>query len=153
MLVLQILPYRDTSLIRERTSLGPYRRPMPRVLGGSLGGGRFLVGEVHLKAYGSVPGECVIVQYRPPSLVDTCSLLLSSLEMTGPNVYEHSVAETPTAPTLTRTHCLLLSLSLSVSLCLSPPLFLYLFLSLSLYVSLSVSLSLSLSLSLPAARR
>jgi len=26
--------YRDTSLIRKRTSLGPYRRPVPRVLGG-----------------------------------------------------------------------------------------------------------------------
>ena len=27
-------PYRDTSLIRKRTPLGPCRRPMPRVLGG-----------------------------------------------------------------------------------------------------------------------
>ena len=27
--------YRGTSLIRKRTPLGPYRRPMPRVLGGS----------------------------------------------------------------------------------------------------------------------
>ena len=27
---------------------GPYRRPMPRVLGGSWGGGRFLMGEVPL---------------------------------------------------------------------------------------------------------
>jgi len=27
--------YRVTSLIRKRTPLGPYRRPMPRVLGGS----------------------------------------------------------------------------------------------------------------------
>ena len=26
--------YRGTSLIRKRTPLGPYRRPMPRVLGG-----------------------------------------------------------------------------------------------------------------------
>ena len=29
------LHYRGTSLIRNRTPLGPYRRPMPRVLGGS----------------------------------------------------------------------------------------------------------------------
>ena len=29
------LRYRGTSLIRKRTPLGPYRRPMPRVLGGS----------------------------------------------------------------------------------------------------------------------
>ena len=40
--------YRGTSLIRKRTPLGPYRRPMPKVLGGSQGGGRFLMGEVPL---------------------------------------------------------------------------------------------------------
>ena len=40
--------YRGTSLTRKRTSLGPYRRPMPRVLGGSQGGGRFLRSEVTL---------------------------------------------------------------------------------------------------------
>ena len=28
-------PYRGTSLIRKLTPLGPYRRPMPRVLGGA----------------------------------------------------------------------------------------------------------------------
>ena len=27
--------YRGTSLSRKRTTLGPYRRPLPRVLGGS----------------------------------------------------------------------------------------------------------------------
>ena len=40
--------YRGTSLMSKRTPLGPYRRPMPRVLGGSYGGGRFLVAEVPL---------------------------------------------------------------------------------------------------------
>ena len=41
--------YRGTSLIRKRTPLGPYRRPVPRVLGWSLGGGGcFLVSEVPL---------------------------------------------------------------------------------------------------------
>ena len=40
--------YRGASLIRQRTPLGPYRRPMPRVLGGSEGGGRFFMGEVPL---------------------------------------------------------------------------------------------------------
>jgi len=29
--------YRVTSLTRKRTPLGPYRRPLPRVLGGSMG--------------------------------------------------------------------------------------------------------------------
>ena len=38
--------YRGTSLIRKRTPLGPYRRPVPWVLGGSWGGERFLMGEV-----------------------------------------------------------------------------------------------------------
>ena len=40
--------YRSTSLTRNRNPLGPYRRPMPRVLWGSGGGGRFLMGEVPL---------------------------------------------------------------------------------------------------------
>ena len=30
-----IFTYRGTSLVRKRTPLGPYSRPMPRVLGGS----------------------------------------------------------------------------------------------------------------------
>jgi len=40
--------YRGTSLSRKRTPLGPYRRPMPRVLGGFWGGECFLMGEVPL---------------------------------------------------------------------------------------------------------
>ena len=47
----QYLPqtlYRGTSLTRKRTPLGPCRGPMPRVLGGSKGGCRFLMGEVPL---------------------------------------------------------------------------------------------------------
>ena len=44
--------YRGTSLTRKRTPLGPYRRPMPRVLGGPQVGGRFLMGEVPL--YGRI---------------------------------------------------------------------------------------------------
>ena len=47
--------YRVTSPLRKRTPPGPYRRPMPRVLKGSWGGGRFLMGEVPL--------------YRPPASV------------------------------------------------------------------------------------
>ena len=37
-----IHPYRGTSLIRKRTPLGPYRRPMPRFLMGISGVGVFL---------------------------------------------------------------------------------------------------------------
>ena len=36
--------YRGTPVTRKRTPLGPYRRPMPRVLEGSYGGGCFLMG-------------------------------------------------------------------------------------------------------------
>ena len=53
--------YRGTSQMRKRTPLGPYRRPMPRVPGGSQGGGRFLMGEVTL--------------YRGASLMRSCSPL------------------------------------------------------------------------------
>ena len=42
------MAYRGASLIRDRTPLGPYRRPVPRVLGGSYWGGRFLMSEVPL---------------------------------------------------------------------------------------------------------
>jgi len=40
--------YRVTSLMRKRTPLGPYRRPILRVLGGSYGSGRFLRDEAPL---------------------------------------------------------------------------------------------------------
>jgi hypothetical protein len=43
--------YRGTSVIRKRTLLGPSRRPMRRVLGGSQGGGRFLMDEVSLNSH------------------------------------------------------------------------------------------------------
>ena len=36
--------YRGTSLMRKCTPLGPYRRPVPRVLGESEGGEHFLMG-------------------------------------------------------------------------------------------------------------
>ena len=41
--------YRGTSLTKKRNPLGPYRRPMPRDLGGSYGDGRFLMSEVALQ--------------------------------------------------------------------------------------------------------
>ena len=40
--------YRDSSLIRNSASLGPYRRTMPRALWWSLGGGPFVMGKVPL---------------------------------------------------------------------------------------------------------
>jgi len=49
--------YRGTSLIRKRTPLGPYSRPMPRVLGGSYGGEHFLMSEVPLYATPPRPGS------------------------------------------------------------------------------------------------
>ena len=41
-----VLQYRGTSRVRKRIPLGPYRRPMARVLGRSWVGLRFLMGEV-----------------------------------------------------------------------------------------------------------
>jgi len=51
--------YWGTSPIRKRAPLGPYRRPMPRVQGGSEGGGHFLMGEVplYLKRVISILGD------------------------------------------------------------------------------------------------
>ena len=49
--------YRGTSLARKRTPVGPYRRPMSRVLVGSKGGGRFLMGEVTLYEVGRLPSS------------------------------------------------------------------------------------------------
>jgi hypothetical protein len=40
--------YRGTSLARKHNPLGPFRRPMPRVLGGSQVGERCLMGEAPL---------------------------------------------------------------------------------------------------------
>ena len=51
------LAYRGTSLTRKRSPLGPYRRPMPRVLGGSKWGGRFIVGEVPVCRTGRAPTQ------------------------------------------------------------------------------------------------
>ncbi|KAJ1491230.1 hypothetical protein T484DRAFT_3222922 [Baffinella frigidus] len=47
----QTVPYRGTSLIRNRPPLGPYSRPTPRALWWSLGGWAFLMSEL------SVAGE------------------------------------------------------------------------------------------------
>ena len=41
--------YRGSLLVRKRNPLGPYRRPMHRVLGGSQGGGCFLMSEETLQ--------------------------------------------------------------------------------------------------------
>ena len=49
--------YRGTSLTRKRTPLGPYRRPMPRVIWGSQEGGCFLMGEVPLYMPTSAPAR------------------------------------------------------------------------------------------------
>ena len=62
----QVLGYRGTSLIRKRTLLGPYRRPMPRVLGESWWGGRFLMGEVPL--YGRANCSTEQAKQSPPPL-------------------------------------------------------------------------------------
>ena len=47
-LVSELSLHRGSSLIINSTPLGTYSRTMSRVLGGSWGGGRFLMGEVPL---------------------------------------------------------------------------------------------------------
>ena len=61
--------YRGTSLIRKRTPSGLYRGPMPRILGGSQRGGRFLMSEVSLYPAPSVGFPTPSVGYesfKPP---------------------------------------------------------------------------------------
>ena len=67
--------YRGTSLIRNRTSPGPYRSPIRRVLGGSLGGGCFLMGEIPLSVF--VTRTCVSVSANDFS----CLVALSGMIM------------------------------------------------------------------------
>ena len=50
-------PYRSTSLISKRTSLGPHHRPVPRVLGGSYAGGAFLMSEAPLQTFSPKPSN------------------------------------------------------------------------------------------------
>ena len=65
-----LLACRGTSLIRNRPTLGPYSRPMPRALWLSEGGWRFLMSEVSL--------SCISVRHRdltPPPIGLQKSLL------------------------------------------------------------------------------
>ena len=47
----EVALYRNASLIRNRTPLGPYHSLVPMVLEESEGGGRFLMGKVPLQVY------------------------------------------------------------------------------------------------------
>ena len=49
--VFQDVTYRGTSLLRNCFPLGPYSRPIPKVLWWSWGGGAFLMREVTLYVY------------------------------------------------------------------------------------------------------
>jgi len=51
--------YRGTSLIRNCLLLGPYSRPMPRVLWCSYGGGLFLMSEGPLYVLPQGPRTCL----------------------------------------------------------------------------------------------
>ena len=54
--------YLGTSLVRKHTPLGPFRRPMSRVIGGSWGSGRFLIGELPLHLGSKGLHGCKIVR-------------------------------------------------------------------------------------------
>ena len=54
----QRLKYMGSSVTTERNCLGPYRRPMPRLVGGVLGGWVFSSGRgnpVHAEGFHSTP--------------------------------------------------------------------------------------------------
>ena len=64
---------RGTSLIRNSALLGPYRRPMPRVIGGSWGGGCFLTSEVPLypsKGTARDLDQALILSTRPTGVLE-----------------------------------------------------------------------------------
>jgi len=68
------LPYRGTSFIRKQPLVGHYRRHMPRVLGGSLGGERFLMGEVPLYGHSTAPSPQLVrrsAHYTTINLIPT----------------------------------------------------------------------------------
>ena len=52
------LRYRGTSLIRKRLPVATYSRPVHSVIGGSYGGGRFLLSEVPLYVLVPTVGFC-----------------------------------------------------------------------------------------------
>jgi len=70
-------PYRDTSLTRKRTPLGTYRRTLPRVLGGSLGGPR-RVGVFLKTRYPCTLGPDVDWSHDPPFRASSSSSIVRS---------------------------------------------------------------------------
>ena len=60
----EVSGYRGTSLIRKRKLLGPYRRPMARVVEGSQGVGLFLMSEVPLY-FGRIKSCFKVLKVRP----------------------------------------------------------------------------------------
>ena len=65
--------YRGTSPTRKRTLLGPYCRPMPRVLGGSQGGPRGQ-GVFLWARYPCTPKSCLSDPTPICKILQTCSL-------------------------------------------------------------------------------
>ena len=69
------MPYRGASLVRKRNPLGPYCRPLRRVLRGSWGGARFVMGEVPLYALCCLlhPVSANLASCLPMDLISTSS--------------------------------------------------------------------------------
>jgi len=62
--------YRGTSLTWKRPPLEPYRMSMPRVRGGSEGGGRFLMGEVPSRTQKEVDTASLTHTWDDPRVPD-----------------------------------------------------------------------------------
>ena len=83
--------YRGTAPIRNQPPLGPYRRPMPRVLEGSQGGGRLLMSKVPLYhavrvLHVSKNGKARVVEVVPHRTHHSCrgTSLIRKRNLIGP---------------------------------------------------------------------
>jgi len=94
-------PCRGTSPIRKRAPLGPYRRPMPRVAGGSKGSRRFIVGEVPLYVWGNSPvssrsgHSCTEVCLERVLMAPELSTSVSVLTCHATGVHQHNSHRVP----------------------------------------------------------
>ena len=83
------MPNTGPLLPRKRIPLGIYRRPTPRVLGGSKGSGRFLMGEVPLYPTTLRPqsvsrGRCEGPYALTPNIVELVPILGALSSRGGP---------------------------------------------------------------------
>ena len=109
--------------MKKRIPLGPYRRPIPGVLGGSQGGGRFRLGEVLLYILHPIPFILHPAPYtlhptpytlHPTSYTRCASGGLSNSMSSSSGAPSLSLSHTHTQHTHTHTHSLTHSLETQI---------------------------------------